>query len=72
MTIQQPPKSKVSGLEEAKKKVKLEIPPKISQNLKVKTEELNPAKLSPRRLLLHVKVPVRVENPEKVVQILGG
>lgn len=48
--------------------------PKVSPSAKVRTklEEPNQPKYSPKRLLINVKVPARVENPDKVIDLLGG
>ena len=49
--------------------------PKISSSAKVvrtKVEEPNQNMYSPKRLLINVKVPARVENQDKVIDLLGG
>ncbi len=62
-----------SEVEDFKRPMKQEKP-KVSPSAKVKTkvEEPNQPIYFPKRLLINVKVPARVENPDKVIDLLGG
>ena len=74
MGIQQVVKRKSSSEVEEFKRPRKQEKPKVPPSVKVRTkvEEPNQHMYSAKRLLINVKVPARVENPEKVIDLLGG
>ena len=73
--VQQAVKRKSSTEVEDYRRPKKQEKPKISPSAKVlrtKVEEPNQIIYSPKRLLINVKVPARVENQDKVIDLLGG
>jgi hypothetical protein len=67
-------KRKSSSEVEEFKRARKQEKPKVSPSAKVRTkvEEPNQPMYSAKRILINVKVPARVENPDKVIDLLGG
>jgi hypothetical protein len=74
MGVQQAVKRKSSSQVEEFKRPRKQEKPKVSPSGKMRTKVEDPYHpiYSAKRLLINVKVPARVENPEKVIDLLGG
>ena len=74
MGVQKAVKRKSSSELEEFKRPRKQEKPKVSPSAKgrTKVEVPNQVIYSAKRLLINIKVPARVENPDKVIDLLGG